>query len=196
MKPYLLPGLNPTKSQMQAVLWTFTALAFLFVVFRLAVRVVSQRRLFVDDLLVITAWVILLTTAVIWQIKSPILYHFYLASAGKVPFTPEFALEYIQFMRYIAPLTILFYSGLWAVKFSFMAFFFKLNSQIKNHRIWWWVVFVVTAGVYIASVADIDYRCSFGSASTIMSTSNEPYCNPVPDELKLTHQNTSRMSNP
>lgn len=65
-------------------------------------------------------------------------------------------------------MTILFYSCLWLVKFSFLAFFSKLGSKIQSHRIWWWVVLIVTIGVWIASVADLDYKCSLSALPWIL----------------------------
>jgi hypothetical protein len=64
-------------------------------------------------------------------------------------------------MRLLAPLQILFYSSLWCIKFSFLVFFYRLSSKIKAFRIWWFVVCFCTAAVYIASVGDIEYKCSF-----------------------------------
>ncbi|RAL08034.1 uncharacterized protein BO97DRAFT_408592 [Aspergillus homomorphus CBS 101889] len=151
------------------VLWAFTWTSFLFVLFRVVVRFGSFRRLYVDDYLVVLAWAIMLTTAIIWQIEGQVLYAFYAISAGTQSYTPEILPKFGRFMQFIAPLTILFYSGLWCVKFSFLAFFLRLGSKIRSHRIWWFVVLFATVAVWIASVADIDYKCSLGGLEYIMT---------------------------
>lgn len=71
------------------------------------------------------------------------------------------------FMRFLAPLEILFYSGLWCIKFSFLAFLYRLSRKVKSFRIWWYLVTLVTIEVYITSVGDIQYKCS----SKVLSTS-------------------------
>ncbi|EED13966.1 conserved hypothetical protein [Talaromyces stipitatus ATCC 10500] len=150
------------------MLWAFTAVSFLFVLFRIVVRYGSFRRLYLDDFFVLLAWSIMLTTAIIWQIQGQVLYEIYAISAGTQSYTPDTLPKFLKFMRFIAPLTILFYSSLWCVKFSFLAFFFRLGSKIQSHRIWWYVVLAVTAAVWISSVADIDYKCSLGGLEDIL----------------------------
>ena len=78
-------------------------------------------------------------------------------------------------MRCLAPLEILFYSALWCIKFSFLALFYRLSSKIKKFRIWWFIVCFFTAGVYIASVGDIEYKCSFGGIQYIMGERGVPF---------------------
>ena len=120
-----------------------------------------------DDGLAVLAAVILLAYAIIWQVQGQVLYELYDVAAGKKQMTLEFERQYNTFMRYIAPVTILFYSCLWAVKFSFLSFFRQLGSKAKAHRIWWNVVLFVTVGVYIVSVGDIYYKCSLGGLEYI-----------------------------
>ncbi|CAG8946930.1 unnamed protein product [Penicillium salamii] len=151
------------------LLWSLTAISFLFVVFRVYVQFTSFRRLFIDDFLVISAWIIILTAAIIWHVKGKVLYELYAISAGTKPLTPDFLPRYNVFMRYNAPFQILFYTGLWCIKFSFMAFFYRLSSKVKKFRIWWFVVLFCTAAVYIASIGDIEYKCSLGGLEYIIT---------------------------
>ncbi|CAG8214086.1 unnamed protein product [Penicillium olsonii] len=151
------------------VFWALTSISFLFVLFRVYVQLTSFRRLFIDDFLVISAWIIILSAAIIWQVKGKILYELYAISAGTKPFTLDFLPRYNVFMRYNAPFQILFYTGLWCIKFSFMAFFYRLCSKVKKFRIWWFVVLFCTAAVYIASIGDIEYKCSLGGIEYIVS---------------------------
>ncbi|KAJ5738158.1 hypothetical protein N7493_001313 [Penicillium malachiteum] len=144
-------------------LWAFTAVSLLFVTFRIFVRIRQFRRLFIDDGFVLLSWVIMLTTAISWQIEGQTLYKFYAIAAGTEPYTLSAISELKTFLKFIAPLTIFFYTSLWCIKFSFLAFFLRLDSKVKSHRIWWYIVLFVTIGVYFSSVGDIDYRCSVGS---------------------------------
>ncbi|KAJ5490165.1 hypothetical protein N7453_010990 [Penicillium expansum] len=151
------------------VLWALTGISFIFVVFRIYAQVTSFRRLFIDDFLVVFAWVIILSAAVIWQVKGKVLYELYAISAGTKPFNLEFLPRCNKFMRFNAPLQILYYSALCCVKFSFMALFYRITAKVKPLRVWWFVVLFFTASVYIASVADVEYKCSFGGLYYVLS---------------------------
>ncbi|CAI7606710.1 unnamed protein product [Penicillium crustosum] len=152
------------------VVWALTGMSFIFVVFRVYAQITAFRRLFLDDFLVVLSWIIILTAVVIWQILGKILYELYAISAGTKPFTLEFLPRYYTFMRFNAPFEILFYSALWCVKFSFMALFYRISAKVKSLRIWWFVVLFCTASVFIASVADIEYKCSFGGGQDYIIT--------------------------
>ncbi|KAJ6190495.1 hypothetical protein N7519_000516 [Penicillium mononematosum] len=157
------------------VLWALTGTSFLFVIFRIYAQLASFRRVFLDGYLVVFAWVIMLTAAVIWQVEGKVLYELYAISTGTKPFNLEFLPRYNTFMRFNAPLQILFYSALWCVKFSFMALFYRISAKVRSLRIWWFVVLFCTASVYIASVADIEYKCSLGGLEYIITQCPQPH---------------------
>lgn len=152
----------------QGVLWALTGTAFVFVLFRLYVQLAYFHGLFIDDFLVILAWIIILTAAVIWQIYGRHLFQFNRVLSGQESLTLSALLQYHTFMHSLAPLQILFYTALWCIKFSFLSFFYRLSCRIKPLCLWWVIVVVITAGVYIASVADIEYKCSFGGLEYVM----------------------------
>ncbi|CAG8887277.1 unnamed protein product [Penicillium egyptiacum] len=157
------------------VLWALTGTSFIFVVFRIYAQLTSFRRVYLDGYLVILAWIIMLTAAVIWQVEGKALYELYEISAGTKPFNPEFLPRYNTFMLFNAPLQILFYSALWCVKFSFMALFYQISAQVESLRIWWFLVLFCTASVYIGSVADIEYKCSLGGLEYIITQCPRPH---------------------
>ncbi|KAL5355197.1 hypothetical protein BJX96DRAFT_170441 [Aspergillus floccosus] len=165
----VVPGARIAKPTFLAIIWTFTGLSLFFVIFRLTVRLAQSRRFGPDDLLVVIAWTILLVTAIIWQAKSSILYYHYLVDEGAAQWTKEFENQYSDFIHFLAPLMILFYIGLWCIKFSFLVFFYNLGSKITSHRVWWWVVFAITTAAFITSIADYDYKCSEKSLDYIIS---------------------------
>jgi hypothetical protein len=144
----------------QAFIWTFIATTLVFLIARLIIRIRVMRRLLWDDALVILAWCIFLSYCLVWKFNIHLMYEQYEIRQGKRPFDLKALEDYDYFLKLIVPQTILFYSGLWAVKFSFLAFFFKLGDQIRHHRIWWWCVLVVTTICYVACIADIQYKCT------------------------------------
>lgn len=123
-----------------------------------------------DDWLVIVAWLMLLTYTIAWQIKGYFLYWMYDIYSGKTLPTETFFEQYTTFLPFIFLWNSLFYSSLWAVKLSFLIFFRRLGSKAKSHRIWWWVVVILTVGAYVGCITDmsIDYKCSLGDLDYIL----------------------------
>ncbi|KAL4965296.1 uncharacterized protein BDV14DRAFT_199993 [Aspergillus stella-maris] len=155
--PQPLPqGTRISERAFLIVQWSFTAVASLFVIGRLGIRFSLYRRLFLDDFLVIFAWATLLSTTTIWQIKATLLYRFYEVK----PWPPEFYAQYMDFTRYYVVFGLLFYTGLWSVKISVLAFFRKLGSKIRSHRIWWWVVLGLTVALGIVAIGIQVYQGS------------------------------------
>ncbi|KND94611.1 hypothetical protein TOPH_00772 [Tolypocladium ophioglossoides CBS 100239] len=154
-----------------AVAWATTGLSLLFVLFRLAVRVRSFKALYVDDGLVIAAWLMLLVSSIIWQIKASLLYWQFDVTNGRAPPTPAFIAAWATFMPHIVTWNVLFYSCLWAVKLSFLVFFRRLlgSKTTREGKIGWWVICALVVAGWVACVADIDYKCTINDNTYILT---------------------------
>lgn len=140
-------------------------------VFRLAVRIKSFKKFFSDDFLVIAAWLLLLTSSILWQINSHILFWMYDIQTGRRPPSSSFISIYAGYMPLVVAWNTLFYSCLWAVKFSFLMFFRRLGTRATGDRVWWWTVFVLAGIGWVACIADIDFNCSTSDITYIMCAS-------------------------
>lgn len=105
----------------------------------------------------------LLAFAITWQVEAPTLYLQYAVQSGTAPFTPGFISKDTELLRSIVPISILFYSCIWAVKISLLLFFRRLGSNVRGQRIWWWSIFVITVLAWVACIGDLNWRCSLGS---------------------------------
>jgi hypothetical protein len=141
-------------------MWTFTAVSLTFMLARITIKLRTFRRLFWDDALVILAWFMLLTTAILWKYNIHYVYQNYEMVRGERPFGPDAIRDWGTFMRLIIPVNVLFYSGLWAVKLSFLLFFRSFGAKIQSYEIYWWVVLVITVIGYIGCIADMQYECT------------------------------------
>lgn len=126
------------------------------------------RKLFADDFLVIAAWLMLLASDIVWQVKVGVLYWQYGVSAGTIPLSLEFLEAFQTFMPQIITWNVLFYCCLWSIKFSFLLFFRRLGTDIIAPKYWWFVT-VLTACGLIACIGDIDYVCTLKDIMYIMS---------------------------
>lgn len=123
-----------------------------------------------DDYLVLAAWLMLLVSAIIWQLKAHVLYLQYDVTSGKAKFDMDFIETYGTLLPQITTFSILFYTCLWSIKFSFLFFFRKLGmgTNVRAHTIWWWVVCGLTLVGWVACIADFDYKCSVSSTTYIL----------------------------
>ena len=56
--------------------------------------------------------------------------------------------------------TMLFWTCIWLVKASFLAFFKRLTTNVKGHAIAWWVITVITGLSYIGAAITYPVSCS------------------------------------
>lgn len=148
-----------------------TAVSATFLAARVWIRLKSDSRLRLDDHLVVAAWLMLLLSAVLWEVKGGLLYWMYDVQYGRRPPSPEFVPAYATFMPLVFVWSVLYPSCLWAVKFSFLVFFRRLGFQVNQNKGWWWSVSAIAAGGWVVSVADIDFRCTLADITYIMGGS-------------------------
>jgi hypothetical protein len=110
---------------------------------------------------------IFITSAILWKYNLFRVYLLYEASSGKRPFDQSIIDSWDRFLHLIVPFNILFYSGLWVVKFSLLIFFQKLGSNLRSFTIWWRCVFGITVASYVACIANIQWECTRPARSTI-----------------------------
>ena len=74
-------------------------------------------------------------------------------------------------MRYLGRsiVVIVFsYTGLWAIKLSFLTFFRPLGHNARNQKPVWWTVLAMTVTTYFAYLGTIEYHCLAGSFEYIL----------------------------
>ena len=159
----------------QGVAWGGVALAWMFFIFRIAARIKVFRRIYADDVMVLIACLFLLTNTLIWQTSKGDLYLTIAVASGQLypppPDTAERAQTYLQ--RSVAVIA-LFYSGLWAIKLSFMLFFRRLGHNVSNQKVLWWTILFFVVATWLACLGTIQYHCLTGSFEYIESIYAEP----------------------
>ncbi|KID92671.1 hypothetical protein MGU_00260 [Metarhizium guizhouense ARSEF 977] len=160
-----------SKEAFYAVAWTATCLPLPFLLFRLAIRIRSFKTLFVDDALVIAAWLMLLVSTILWHTKAGTLFWQFRIVTGKAPQSPEFISQWSRLSSNIVVWNILCHTSLWAVKYSCLVFFRRiLGPQApRAKKIWCWVVGILLLAGWVSCVAMIDYKCSANDIKYIMA---------------------------
>lgn len=154
----------------KGVVWSGLIISLIFFTFRIYVRVRSFRKLYVDDALILLAWLMILATSIIWQALSGAMYRSLFVISGKVhPPPPTFVNDEQNFLRGSAVVILLFYSSLWTVKLSFLIFFRRLVRGVARQKQLWWAVLAITVGSYFACIGTIEYNCLLSSYAKIVS---------------------------
>ncbi|KAI9883403.1 MAG: hypothetical protein M1823_004839 [Watsoniomyces obsoletus] len=154
--------------------WTGFALAAFFTVIRFYIRHRYFRKFFIDDALVLFALVNLAAGAALYHFTVPDMYIIELVGAGLVAAPDNMVAMASRYMKMQMTLTTLFWTCLWTVKFSFLAFFHKLGTGLQYQRKYWWVVTVITIGSYIACIVSYPVSCPSFEAGECEDES--PWC--------------------
>ncbi|KAF2260653.1 hypothetical protein CC78DRAFT_410814, partial [Lojkania enalia] len=141
------------------VVWTGTSIATIALAFRYYVRLKTFRRLLPDDYLTGFAWIVLLATAILWQIIVPDLYELMEVTAAVRMPSVNFIANAERYMKGSLAVLFLFYVGLWTIKMSFLVFFYRLGEQVTYYRVSWWIVTVVTVASGAVCIGTIQYHC-------------------------------------
>jgi hypothetical protein len=141
------------------VVWTGTAIATLALAFRYYVRIKTFRHLLPDDYLTGFAWIVLLATAILWQVIADDLYELMeVTAAVRLP-SVNFVSNAERYMKGSLAVLFMFYVGLWTVKMSFLVFFYRLGNQVTYYRVSWWIVTCITVACGAVCLGDIQYHC-------------------------------------
>lgn len=141
------------------MLWSGTALSLCFLAFRIFVRIKSFRRIYADDVLVLTAWVMFFASAVIWQWQQTAMYEIFTLSSGTVIPTPEQSAAVRTSFRAQFVIISIYYTSLWIIKLSFLVFFRRLGHNVRGQKIWWWCVTALTIATWATCIGTTEFKC-------------------------------------
>lgn len=146
---------------MKGLAWGCVTVSFFFLAFRIYVRFRIFRRLFSDDALIILAWLILFTAAILLLIDRSLelIYIAYRVAVGDIE-PPAYLLQHaVTWNHILLAESYLHLCGLWAVKFSFLALFRRLGYHVKGQKMIWWSVSILTVAGFIISLSVLLFPC-------------------------------------
>ena len=184
----LLDNLSP--AGFNAIIWTSVGICACFVAGRFWVRLTKAGRLAVDDWLILSAWVFLLLNAILQTCQMPDIVNLIVNSnrsaylrevkverslAGKY----EFFVRGTRFLKYEFTIIGFFWTVLWLVKASFLAFFYTLFEGLPKYRKVWWAVvvfsFLAYVGCWIASINNCHPPKNYFTLGEPTLTTSESY---------------------
>lgn len=142
--------------------WTLTAITLILVASRVSISLKYGRRIYMDHILIILAWLMILGSTTLYQVQATNLYNNYPLVTGKLPATPynlknETSLLYAELAEFV-----LAYTTLLVVKLSILVFFRRLfftPHQSALFKAWWWFVTAWVVASWAACIGTIPYKC-------------------------------------
>lgn len=127
-------------------MWAGIALATVFAMIKTAIRLYVSKRLFIDDLLVYVALMLLVVMGILYTLINETIFEIDMVGMGEMLPPPGFEDNVGFFLRAQFAIIVIFWTTLWAVKLSLLMYYKKLFSGLPGHeqRVWWAVtVFAV-----------------------------------------------------
>ncbi len=143
----------------QLVIWLGVFLASCAVCLRAFLRIKYNGRFQLDDIFTGFAHIILITSAIIYTFLIDPLCGWRDVAYGLKPPSQTFKPNVEIFRKLEFAVILCFWTCLWTVKASFLAFFYPLSNGLRTDRILWYCVtgFIVLG--YIASVISYPIAC-------------------------------------
>ncbi|KAK0258033.1 hypothetical protein LTR91_005757 [Friedmanniomyces endolithicus] len=148
------------EQQLIISIWVLVAIALVFVLARIGTRLYVFRRLHMDDGFAILALVVLIANGAVMTAMAPAMYELLAVSVGREEVTPAFMMRVSFYLKCQLASTILFWSCLWSVKASFLAFFRQLSEGLRWPRRAWWAVTIITTMSFMGSVVTYPVSCT------------------------------------
>ncbi|KAL8722745.1 MAG: hypothetical protein Q9181_007422 [Wetmoreana brouardii] len=148
----LLPAKAFSKTQFFSIIWVLFGVALAFCVARIAIAWRLYSRLRMDDILVILAMTCLLVSDILKTYTAPTMYIVQAVQAGRISKFKGYKDTADTYAGYQWAAAYLFFTGIWAVKGSFLAFYDVLTNRLAPYRRAWWVTIALTILTYIGSL--------------------------------------------
>ncbi|KAF6219280.1 hypothetical protein HO133_005105 [Letharia lupina] len=141
-----------SQASLLAATWSLFAIAVLFFLARIAIRLKISRRLYFDDAWASLALLILLGLALVLTVAIPSMYQVLNVGAGLAEPDTDFMKNATFYLKLQFALTYLYWSCLWAVKACFLSFYHRLTKNLKYCRQVWWATVIISVLSYIGAI--------------------------------------------
>lgn len=120
----------------------------------------KNRKLYANDYLILSAFIVHLATASVNQVMISPLYELELVTAGLKTPAVDFIEQANFFLRLQFAADLLLWTTTWLIKFSLLSFFWRLFDSVQSPmRIFWWIMCFLTAATFICAVVLQMFAC-------------------------------------
>lgn len=128
---------------------------------RFSIRLVTFRRLFVEDYLMLFSLLNLIALAALFQCFLEDIYTaLILRNQPTIP-DPDLTEKLISALRTDGIALILNTTGIWTIKLNFLSFFRRFGCQIRSYMVFWWISVILVIAGGIGQLGVVPWRCVF-----------------------------------
>lgn len=142
-------------------MFTVLAISILTILARLALRLQRSKALASDDYFLILALATLIAACVVQQYYRDLNYRILNFSAGNTLPPASFLQDSVIETKILTATSVLLWTSIFCVKFSFLFFFRKLISRIRALQIYWCVVFAIVLATAVTSIGMSFFECAY-----------------------------------
>ncbi|KAG8629743.1 hypothetical protein KVT40_001362 [Elsinoe batatas] len=156
----LFQGSYVTQDNLMATGIAMIVVTSLVVATRMALTLFQHKSLKWDDGWLLLGYIFYMGMVIMYLVKAEPIFHFWGFIDGTRGPYATIMLDDVTMRRVSFSANLLFYSALWSVKFSLLAFYKQLMARLKAYVRAWWVVLTLTAIFYITAIFISLFSCS------------------------------------
>lgn len=145
----------------QVGIFTVLAISIITILARVALRLQRTHSLAFDDYFLIVALITLVGACAVQQHYRDITYMILNTSSGNEIPPASIAKDSVTETQILTATSVLLWTSIFCVKFSFLFFFRKLISRLRALQIYWWVVFAVVLAGALTSIPMSFFECAY-----------------------------------
>lgn len=108
-----------------------------------------------------------LATAVVAQLRLDLVYEIEDVGNGLIQPPPTFLEDVPKGLHGVFAQAILCVTGIYAIKMSFLIFFYRLGHHITKYLVLWWIVAIITIASYGITMGLVEYKCMLSDVEVI-----------------------------
>ncbi|PNS14743.1 hypothetical protein CAC42_1765 [Sphaceloma murrayae] len=145
-------GSYVTESNMRATGITLVVVTSLVITVRTTLTIYQHKVIRWDDGWLLAAYAFFMAMAILYLVKATVIFNFWGVIDGTKPYYSTMPEDDVMMRKTSFAANILFYSALWSVKFSLLAFYKQLIARLQTYIRAWWVVTIFTAIFYVIAI--------------------------------------------
>ena len=127
------------------------------------------QKLFIDDALVVFAYLQLLAFAIVWQEYANDLYVIFAVATGQEAPVADMLERVYRFQTAEIICNMLYGFTLWSIKLAFLLFFRRIGHHVRHQNAIWWSVLTWNAIAFVIWIGVINWRCEASRAAVSQS---------------------------
>lgn len=136
--------MKPTLAELNRIIWAMMVLTTMVFFSRAIIRLRRPHQVIAADYILLLAYLLFLALSILYLATIRPIYRWQAAAAGEIDMYPDYVSDLVTMRKVMLINSYTLWCTLWAVKFSFLALYWKLVQTLPLFVKMWWVVSTLT----------------------------------------------------